>query len=198
MLKIVLASRNAHKIREIKEILSAAAGRELEILSLDDIGAYGDIEENGTSFEENAKIKASLPASMGYIGSADDSGLSVDALDGEPGIYSARYCEGSDWDRLCFLLKNMENVPEGQRGAHYVAAIACVLPDGTEFVVRGTVFGSLLREPIGEGGFGYDPIFFVDSEGATFAQIPAERKNAISHRANALKLLVQELEQRGL
>ena len=91
MLKIVLASRNVHKIREIKEILSAAVGYELEILSLDDIGVTGDIEENGTSFEENAQIKASLPASMGFIGIADDSGLSVDALNGEPGVYSARY-----------------------------------------------------------------------------------------------------------
>ena len=196
MLEFVIATNNAHKLREMRAILDTENRR---VLSMKEAGIATDPEETGTTFEENALIKARAAcAASGKPALADDSGIAVDALNGAPGIYSARYCEGSDWDRLCFLLKNMENVPEGQRGAHYVAAIACVLPDGTEFVVRGTVFGSLLREPIGEGGFGYDPIFFVDSEGATFAQIPAERKNAISHRANALKLLVQELEQRGL
>jgi XTP/dITP diphosphohydrolase len=196
MLEFVIATNNAHKLREMRAILDTENRR---VLSMKEAGIATDPEETGTTFEENALIKARAAcAASGKPALADDSGIAVDALNGAPGIYSARYCEGSDWDRLCFLLKNMEDVPEGQRGAHYVAAIACVLPDGTEFVVRGTVFGSLLREPIGEGGFGYDPIFFVDSEGATFAQIPAERKNAISHRANALKLLVQELEQRGL
>ena len=196
MLEFVIATNNAHKLREMKAILD---NEHRCLLSMKEAGIATDPEETGTTFEENALIKARAAcAASGKPALADDSGIAVDALNGAPGIYSARYCEGSDWDRLCFLLKNMENVPEGQRGVHYVAAIACVLPDGTEFVVRGTVFGSLLREPIGEGGFGYDPIFFVDSEGATFAQIPAERKNAISHRANALKLLVQELEQRGL
>ena len=196
MQEFVIATNNAHKLREMRAILDTENRR---VLSMKEAGIATDPEETGTTFEENALIKARAAcAASGKPALADDSGIAVDALNGAPGIYSARYCEGSDWDRLCFLLKNMEDVPEGQRGAHYVAAIACVLPDGTEFVVRGTVFGSLLREPIGEGGFGYDPIFFVDSEGATFAQIPAERKNAISHRANALKLLVQELEQRGL
>ena len=196
MLEFVIATNNAHKLREMRAILDTENRR---VLSMKEAGIATDPEETGTTFEENALIKARAAcAASGKPALADDSGIAVDALNGAPGIYSARYCEGSDWDRLCFLLKNMEDVPEGQRGAHYVAAIACVLPDGTEFVVRGTVFGSLLREPIGEGGFGYDPIFYVESEGATFAQIPAERKNAISHRANALKLLVRELEQRGL
>ena len=196
MLEFVIATNNAHKLREMKAILDTEHRR---VLSMKEAGIATDPEETGTTFEENALIKARAAcAASGKPAMADDSGIAVDALNGAPGIYSARYCEGSDWDRLCFLLKNMQDVPDGQRGAHYVAAIACVLPDGTEFVVRGTVFGSLLREPVGEGGFGYDPIFYVDSEGATFAQIPAERKNAISHRANALKLLVQELEARGL
>ncbi|MBR5244945.1 MAG: RdgB/HAM1 family non-canonical purine NTP pyrophosphatase [Clostridia bacterium] len=196
MLEFVIATNNAHKLREMRAILDNEHRR---VLSMKEAGIATDPEETGTTFEENALIKARAAcAASGKPALADDSGIAVDALNGAPGIYSARYCEGSDEDRLWFLLKNMETVPEGQRGAHYVAAIACVLPDGTEFVVRGTVFGSLLREPIGEGGFGYDPIFYVESEGATFAQIPAERKNAISHRANALKLLVRELEQRGL
>ena len=192
----VIATNNAHTLHEIRDILE---NDRRKFVSMKEAGIATDPEETGTTFEENALIKARAAcAASGKPALADDSGIAVDALNGAPGIYSARYCEGSDEDRLWFLLKNMETVPEGQRGAHYVAAIACVLPDGTEFVVRGTVFGSLLREPIGEGGFGYDPIFYVESEGATFAQIPAERKNAISHRANALKLLVRELEQRGL
>lgn len=196
MLEFVIATNNAHKLREMQAILNTEHRR---VLSMKEAGISTDPEETGTTFEENALIKARAAcAASGKPALADDSGIAVDALNGAPGIYSARYCEGSDWDRLCFLLKNMQEVPDDRRGAHYVAAIACVLPDGTEFVVRGTVFGSLLREPVGEGGFGYDPIFYVDSEGATFAQIPAERKNAISHRANALKLLVRELEARGL
>ena len=196
MLEFVIATNNAHKLREMRAILDTEQRR---VLSMKEAGIATDPEETGTTFEENALIKARAAcAASGKPALADDSGIAVDALNGGPGIYSARYCEGSDEDRLWFLLKNVEDVPEGKRGAHYVAAIACVLPDGTEFTVRGTVFGSLLRAPIGEGGFGYDPIFYVESEGATFAQIPAERKNAISHRANALKLLVRELEQRGL
>lgn len=196
MLEFVIATNNAHKLREMKAILDTEHRR---VLSMKEAGIATDPEETGTTFEENALIKARAAcAASGKPALADDSGIAVDALGGAPGIYSARYCEGSDLDRLWFLLSNMKDVPDGQRGAHYVAAIACVLPDGTEFVVRGTVFGELLREPVGEGGFGYDPIFYVKSEGATFAQIPAERKNAISHRANALKLLVRELEQRGL
>ena len=196
MLEFVIATNNAHKLREMRAILDTEQRR---VLSMKEAGLATDPEETGTTFEENALIKARAAcAASGKPALADDSGIAVDALNGGPGIYSARYCEGSDEDRLWFLLKNVEDVPEGKRGAHYVAAIACVLPDGTEFTVRGTVFGSLLRAPIGEGGFGYDPIFYVESEGATFAQIPAERKNEISHRANALKLLVQELEQRGL
>jgi XTP/dITP diphosphohydrolase len=196
MLQFVIATNNAHKLREMRAILDTEQRR---VLSMKEAGIATDPGETGTTFEENALIKARAAcAASGKPALADDSGIAVDALNGGPGIYSARYCEGSDEDRLWFLLKNVEDVPEGKRGAHYVAAIACVLPDGTEFTVRGTVFGSLLRAPIGEGGFGYDPIFYVESEGATFAQIPAERKNEISHRANALKLLVQELEQRGL
>lgn len=196
MLEFVIATNNAHKLREMKAILDTAHRR---VLSMKEAGIATDPQETGTTFEENALIKARAAcAASGKPALADDSGIAVDALNGAPGIYSARYCPGSDEDRLWFLVNNMKDVPDGQRGAHYVAAIACVLPDGTEFVVRGTVFGRLLREPVGEGGFGYDPIFYVESEGATFAQIPAERKNAISHRANALRLLVQELEQRGL
>lgn len=187
MLKIVLASRNAHKIREIKEILSAAAGYELEILSLDDIGISGDIEENGNSFEENAKIKASLPASMGYIGIADDSGLSVDALNGEPGIYSARYAGEpcNDQNNNDKLLVRMEGI--SNRSARYVSCIAAVRPDGKTLICRGECPGTILYTPRGNGGFGYDPLFWYAPLQKTFAEITMKEKNAISHRARALE-----------
>ena len=196
-MKIVLASRNRKKIGELKTLLSASFPN-IEILSLDDVGFHDEIEENGTSFCENALIKARAAARSGYISLGEDSGLSVDALGGEPGIYSARYCEGSDADRVVFLLKNLENVPARQRGAQFVSAIACVYPDGTEFAVRGICRGVILTENRGEGGFGYDPVFFVPQEGETFASMPQTRKNAISHRANSLKITKEELEKRGL
>lgn len=196
MQEFVIATNNGHKLREMKAILETGSRR---VLSMREAGIATDPPETGTTFEENALIKARAAcAASGKPALADDSGIAVDALNGGPGIYSARYCEGSDLDRLWYLVRQMQQVPQGKRGAHYVAAIACVLPDGTEFTVRGTVFGRILREPVGEGGFGYDPIFFVESEQATFAQISAERKNEISHRANALRLLVQELDRRGL
>lgn len=192
MLKIVLASRNAHKIREIKEILSAAAGRELEILSLDDIGVSGDIEENGTSFEENAKIKASLPASMGYIGIADDSGLAVDALGGEPGIYSARYAGEpcNDQNNNDKLLRNMDGITD--RTARFVSCVAAVRPDGKALVCRGECPGTILYTPQGNGGFGYDPLFWYEPLHKTFAELTSEEKNTISHRARALEQFCKE------
>ena len=187
MLKIVLASRNTHKIREIKEILSAAAGYELEILSLDDIGVSGDIVEDGTSFEENAKIKASLPASMGYIGIADDSGLSVDALGGEPGIYSARYAGEpcNDQNNTDKLLCKMDGITD--RSACFVSCVAAVRPDGKTLVCRGECPGTILYAPQGNGGFGYDPLFWYEPLQKTFAQLTPEEKNEISHRARALE-----------
>ncbi len=192
MLKIVLASRNAHKIREIKEILSAAAGRELEILSLDDIGVTGDIEENGNSFEENATIKASLPASLGYIGIADDSGLSVDALGGEPGIYSARYAGEpcNDQNNNDKLLRNMDGITD--RTARFVSCVAAVRPDGKSLVCRGECPGTILHTPQGNGGFGYDPLFWYEPLQKTFAELTSEEKNSISHRARALEQFCKE------
>lgn len=187
MLKIVLASRNVHKIREIKEILSAAVGYELEILSLDDIGVTGDIEENGTSFEENAQIKASLPASMGYIGIADDSGLSVDALNGEPGVYSARYAGEpcNDQNNNDKLLKKMDGITD--RAACFVSCVAAVRPDGKTLICRGECPGTILYKPQGNGGFGYDPLFWYEPLQKTFAELTSEEKNSISHRARALE-----------
>ena len=187
MLKIVLASRNAHKIREIKEILSAAAGYELEILSLDDIGVTGDIVEDGNTYEENAQIKASLPASMGYIGIADDSGLSVDALNGEPGVYSARYAGEpcNDQNNNDKLLKKMDGITD--RAACFVSCVAAVRPDGKTLICRGECPGTILYQPQGNGGFGYDPLFWYEPLQKTFAELTSEEKNSISHRARALE-----------
>ena len=192
----VIATNNAHKLHEIRDILE---NDRRKFLSMKEAGIATDPEENGTTFEENALIKARAACkASGLPALADDSGLEVDALNGEPGIRSARYCEGSDADRVVYLLKKMENIPAENRGAQFVSAIACVYPDGTEFAVRGICRGVILTENRGEGGFGYDPVFFVPEEGETFASMPQERKNAISHRANSLKITKEELEKRGL
>lgn len=192
----VIATNNAHKLHEIRDILENDRRR---FISMKEAGIATDPEENGLTFEENALIKARAACkASGMPALADDSGLEVDALNGEPGIRSARYCEGSDADRVVYLLKKMENVPENARGAQFVSAIACVYPDGTEFAVRGICRGVILTENRGEGGFGYDPVFFVPQEGETFASMPQARKNAISHRANSLKITKEELEKRGL
>ncbi|MBR5390664.1 MAG: RdgB/HAM1 family non-canonical purine NTP pyrophosphatase [Clostridia bacterium] len=192
----VIATNNPHKLKEIRAILENDRRR---FLSRQEAGVHTDPEETGTTFEENALIKARAAcAASGLPAMADDSGIAVDALNGGPGVFSARYCEGSDEDRVHFLLKKLENVPDGQRGGRFVSAVACVFPDGTEFTVRGECFGQILREMRGGGGFGYDPVFFDPKENATFAQIPQERKNEISHRARALAKMKAELEARGL
>lgn len=192
----VIATNNAHKLHEIRDILENDSRK---FVSMKEAGIATDPEETGTTFEENALIKARAACkASGLPALADDSGLEVDALNGEPGIYSARYCEGSDQDRVDFLLKKMENVPEENRGAQFVSAIACVYPDGTEFAIRGICRGVILHENHGEGGFGYDPVFWVPEEKESFSSMAQERKNQISHRANALALTKEELEKRGL
>lgn len=192
----VIATNNAHKLHEIRDILE---NDRRKFLSMKEANIATDPEENGLTFEENALIKARAACkASGLPALADDSGLEVDVLNGEPGIRSARYCEGSDADRVVYLLKKLEGVPAENRGAQFVSAIACVYPDGTEFAVRGICRGIILTENRGQGGFGYDPVFFVPEEDETFASMPQERKNAISHRANSLKITREELEKRGL
>ena len=195
-MKMVLASRNAHKIRELEALLSQYVDG-VEILSLNDVGIFGEIEEDGKSFEENALIKARAAAASGYIGLGDDSGLSVRALGGAPGIYSARYAgeHGNTEENNALLLKNMANVSD--RYAEFVCAIACVFPNGEELCVRGTSAGEILSEYHGEGGFGYDPLFFVPEHGKTFAEMSAEEKNAVSHRGRAVALFASELKKRN-
>lgn len=192
----VIATNNPHKLAEIRVILENDSRR---FLSMAEAGIHTDPEETGTTFEENALIKARAAClASGLPALADDSGLEVDALEGAPGIRSARYCQGSDQDRVDFLLKNLAAVPTAQRGAQFVSAIACVYPDGTEFALRGICRGEILTKNHGAGGFGYDPVFYVPAEGQTFASMPQERKNAISHRAHSLRLVREELEKRGL
>ena len=199
-MKIVLASRNQKKIKEMREIL-ADLFPDMEVLSLDDVGIFSDIEENGTTFEENALIKARVAASSGYIGVADDSGLAVDALGGAPGVYSARfaamnnYAGGHDDEaNNQLLLEKLASTPDSERGGGYVCAIACVFPDGRFFTVRGEVRGRILHAYRGEGGFGYDPLFYYEPFGKTFAQVSAEEKHAVSHRGAALHAFAEKLK----
>ena len=201
-MKMILASRNQKKIKELNAILSAFVP-DIRILSLDDIGFEGDIEEDGTTFEENALIKARTAMAAGgnrYPAIADDSGLAVDALSGAPGVYSARYAGNHDDSANNeLLLENMKNIPDEARTAQFVSVIACVFPDGREILVRGEAKGMILHEYRGEGGFGYDPLFLYIPESEeephnkTFSEMTAEEKNIISHRGRAIRKLAAEL-----
>lgn len=195
-MKIVLASRNKKKKAELQTLLSQYIDG-IEILSLDDVGIHGEIEEDGVTFEENALIKARVAAESGYIGVGDDSGLEVDALGGAPGVYSARYSgeHGDDEANNDLLLKNLED--KADRSARFVCCIACVFPEkyGYEpIVVRGHVEGEILRERHGEGGFGYDPLFYFPQFDKTLAEVTPEEKNSVSHRGNAIKLFAEQLK----
>lgn len=193
-MQFVLASHNKKKLAELSAILS---GLGIEIVALPE-GAP-EPAENGATFAENARIKAR--AAFEYTGLpaiADDSGLAVDALNGAPGVYSARYCAGTDKDRNAFLLKNMENVPDGARSARFVCAICCVLGEEREIAAEGACEGTILREQRGEGGFGYDPLFYVEQFGCTFGELPAEAKHTVSHRGRALRVLEEKLRAETL
>ncbi len=195
-MKVVLASQNAHKLAEIQAIV---AKYNLELVLQSALGLHLDVEETGTTFEENSMLKArAVMEATGLPALADDSGLSVDVLGGAPGIYSARYGAPAcvtDSDRLHFLLQNMRGVRPEERTARFVCVITLLYPDGRSLVARGTCEGLIATEPHGHDGFGYDPVFYIPREGRTFAEMGAERKNAISHRANALRILSQKLEE---
>ena len=195
-MRVVLASKNKHKLVEISKI-TEKFGFELVLQS--ELGVDIDVEETGATFEENSLLKAeAVMKATGLPALADDSGIAVDALNGEPGIYSARYGFDEsldDWGRLELLLKNTEHVPDGQRQAQFVCVISFVTPEGEVIQARGEIHGELTRAPAGENGFGYDPIFFVPSLRKTLAQVPAEDKNAISHRGNALRAMAVKLKE---
>ena len=197
-MKVVLASKNPHKLVEINKITEKFG---IELVLQSDLGIDIDVEENGTTFEENSFIKAdAVMKATGLPALADDSGIAVDALNGEPGIYSARYGFDDSLDdhgRMMLLLKNTEHVPDGQRQAQFVCVITMVTPDGQVIRARGEVHGELTREPRGENGFGYDPIFFYPPAGCTTAELPSEEKNRISHRGNALQLFYEKMKEAG-
>ncbi len=192
-MKLIFATGNANKMREIRQIFGDLAG---EILSMKEAGVNAEVEENGKTFEENALIKArAVHAVTGALTMADDSGLEIDYLNKEPGIYSARYLgEDTSYDiKNGELLRRMEGVPEEKRTARFVCAVAAVLPDGREYVVRGVMEGHVAHAPAGENGFGYDPIFFLPEYGKTSAELSPEEKNAISHRGQALRMMREKL-----
>lgn len=196
MKKIVVASNNRHKISEIEAMLAKIYGGEIKALSLSDIGFTKEIEENGKTFEENAEIKARAAAALGYTAIADDSGLCVDALDGKPGIYSARFAGEpcSDAENNKKLLALMADVPDEKRGAKFVCVLCCITPDGRELFARGECPGTILHRAKGEGGFGYDPLFLYEN-GKSFAELSPEEKNKVSHRARAMVRFAEQAKE---
>ena len=195
-MKVVLASKNKHKLEEISQITKLF---DIELILQSELGVDIDVEETGTTFEENSLLKARAVMEVtGLPALADDSGIAVDALNGEPGVYSARYGFDEsldDWGRLLLLLKNTEHVPDGQRQAKFVCVISFVTPDGAVIQARGEIHGELTRQARGEGGFGYDPIFYYPPLGKTTAEMTPEEKNAVSHRGNALKVFYEKLKE---
>jgi len=193
-MKFVLASNNQKKLKEMREILSELG---FEVVAQSEAGVNIEVEETGSTFEENAMLKAmAVMEATGLPAIADDSGLMVDALGGAPGIYSARYggeeC-GTDAERIEFLLRNMGDTEN--RSARFVSTIACVFPDGGRIITRGECEGLILKEQRGSGGFGYDPVFYLPEFDMTMAEMTPEQKNKISHRAKALNNLKEELKK---
>ena len=197
-MKVVLASKNPHKLVEISKITEKF---NFELVLQSELGVDIDVEETGTTFEENSLLKAeAVMKATGLPALADDSGIAVDALNGEPGVYSARYGFDEsldDWGRLELLLKNTEHVPDGQRQAQFVCVISFVTPEGKVIQARGEIHGELTRKPAGKNGFGYDPIFYYPPLGKTTAELAPEEKNEVSHRGNALKLFYQKMKEAG-
>lgn len=192
-MRAVLASHNKKKIAELQTILGDLG---VEVISQSEAGVDIEVEETGTTFEENARLKAhAVMEATGLPAIADDSGLSVDALNGEPGVYSARYGGPGldDTGRWQLLLKNMEG--EENRACRFVCVICCAFPDGGELLARGECPGVLAHAPQGEGGFGYDPIFYLPQLDKTMAQLTPQEKNSISHRGNALREFQKEWEK---
>lgn len=196
MERVIFATGNEGKMREIRSIL---ADTYPEVLSMKEAGIRTDVMEDGSTYEENALIKARAVAAAGAEGivMADDSGLEVDYLNREPGVYSARYMGEDTSYRIknANLISRLEGVPEEKRTARFVCAIAAVLPDGRELTVRAAIEGRIGYEEKGTGGFGYDPIFYVPELGKTTAELTEEEKNLVSHRGKALRLMKEELKK---
>lgn len=197
MKRIVFATGNAGKMKEVRMILADLG---VEVVSMKEAGISVDIEEDGSTYEENATIKAravAAEADVGDIVLADDSGLEIDSLNGEPGVYSARYL-GEDTPysvKNANLIERLQGVPDEKRTARFVCAIAAVLPDGRELTTRAAIEGRIGYEEKGDGGFGYDPIFYVPELHKTTAELTGEEKNLVSHRGKALQLMKEELKK---
>ena len=193
-MRLILASNNKNKLREFKQLVE---GMDIELLSQSEAGLHLDVEETGTTFEENAYLKAkAVTDELGCAAVADDSGLVVDALNGEPGVYSARYGPGhdaSDADRYNYLLNKLGD--EKNRSARFVCCICCTMPDGTVLRSRGECEGEIMHGPKGSGGFGYDPVFKPDAVERGMAELTPDEKNAISHRGKALRAFAEELKR---
>lgn len=192
-MRIVVATKNPNKIKEISEVMSPLG---FDVISQTDAGIDIDVEETGDTFEKNALLKARAVSLIcdDYV-LADDSGLCVESLDGKPGVMSARYAgEGaSDAHKIIKLLGELEN--EENRAAKFVTSVAFIFPDGTEIVTQGEVSGKITKQPMGDNGFGYDPVFYSNELGKTFAQASADEKNSVSHRSRAIKALYNELKE---
>ncbi|MBQ7968863.1 MAG: RdgB/HAM1 family non-canonical purine NTP pyrophosphatase [Clostridia bacterium] len=197
-MEIVLASRNKKKIAELQAMMSAIPSLDIKILSLDDIGVFDDIEENGETFEDNARIKASVGAQKGYITVADDSGLCVDALNGAPGVHSARFSGLGDDGNNKLLVEKLKGLPTEKRTARFMTNVVCIFPKhNDEIVTVGEVMGYITEQPMGTNGFGYDPYFFYPPFNKTFAQLTSEEKNSISHRGKAMRELAEKLVEKA-
>lgn len=191
--KLIIASRNKGKLAEMRAILAPYG---IQAVGQDEAGVHIDVVEDGTTFLENAQKKASaILAASGLATLADDSGLCVDALDGRPGIYSARYAGpgASDDDRICKLWRELDGVPDEQRTAQFVCAMVLAYPDGTFLRIQEQCDGLIISQKRGEDGFGYDPVFYVPALGKTFSELTGDEKNAISHRGKALRRLIESI-----
>ena len=197
-MKIAVATKNAHKVKELSKLINIDG---IEFVSLSELGFDGEIEENGKTFEENALIKARFVSQKYNIPAiSDDSGLCVDALNGEPGIYSARYASvdgvnSDDRANINKLLDKLQGIPYEKRSARFVCAMALCLTDGRELTVTGKCEGKITNTISGNCGFGYDPVFFSIDAGKTFGEASDEEKNKVSHRANAVKLMSEKLRE---
>ena len=189
-MKLVLATKNAGKVVEFRRILAEFGATNLEVVGLDTFPEIGEIEETGKTFEENSLLKARTVCKLtGFAALADDSGICVDALNGAPGLYSARYSGMGDEANNEKLLQELKDVPEEQRGAYFICVAAYVRPDGFEKVEEGRFYGKIMHQIKGTGGFGYDPLFQPDGLNCSSAELSAEEKDAISHRGKAMRAI---------
>ena len=189
-MRLVLATKNPGKVIEFERILAEFGAKDLEVVGLDKFPEIGDIEETGKTFEENSLLKARTICKLtGLPALADDSGICVDALNGAPGLYSARYSGQGDAANNEKLLNELRDVPDDKRSAYFICVAAYVRPDGFEQVAEGRFYGSILRQVIGDGGFGYDPLFKPEGMELSSAQLSAAEKDAISHRGKAMRAI---------